>query len=86
MQITHVLRGEEHLVNTPKQILLYQALGLPAPTFAHLPLMLGAGGKKMSKRDGDTALADYREKGYPVDAVVNFLCLQGWALDGETEA
>ena len=85
MEITHVIRGEEHLVNTPKQILLYQALGQPVPTFAHLPLMLGAGGKKMSKRDGDTALADYRKRGYPTDAVINFLSLQGWALDGETE-
>ncbi|MHC4263505.1 MAG: glutamate--tRNA ligase [Planctomycetota bacterium] len=85
MRITHVVRGEEHLVNTPKQILLYRALGLEPPTFAHLPLMLGAGGKKMSKRDGDTGLAEYRKKGYPTAAVVNFLCLQGWALDGEQE-
>ncbi|WP_419191515.1 glutamate--tRNA ligase [Engelhardtia mirabilis] len=85
MQISHVIRGEEHLVNTPKQILLYQALGEPIPSFAHVPLMLAVGGKKMSKRDGDTALADYRRKGYPVEAVINFLALQGWALDGETE-
>lgn len=85
MEITHVVRGEEHLVNTPKQILLYSALGLPAPTFAHLPLMLGAGGKKMSKRDGDTALQDYRDQGFPADAIFNYLALQGWALDGETE-
>ncbi len=85
MEITHVVRGEEHLVNTPKQILLYEVLGASAPTFAHLPLMLGTGGKKMSKRDGDTALTDYREAGYPPEAVLNFLALQGWALDGETE-
>jgi glutamyl-tRNA synthetase len=85
MRITHVVRGEEHLVNTPKQLLLYGALGIDPPAFAHLPLMLGAGGKKMSKRDGDTGLAEYRRKGYPRDAVVNFLCLQGWALDGERE-
>jgi nondiscriminating glutamyl-tRNA synthetase len=85
MEISHVVRGEEHLVNTPKQILLYAALGLEPPVFAHLPLMLGAGGKKMSKRDGDTGLAEYREKGYPAAALVNFLCLQGWALDGSTE-
>ncbi len=85
MRITHVFRGEEHLVNTPKQVLLYRALGLEAPEFGHLPLMLGTDGKKLSKRTGDTALQDYRDAGYPRDAVVNFLCLQGWALDGATE-
>lgn len=85
MRITHVFRGEEHLVNTPKQVLLYRALGEPQPEFGHLPLMLGSDGKKLSKRTGDTALQDYREAGYPRDAVVNFLCLQGWALDGTTE-
>lgn len=82
MGITHVFRGEEHLVNTPKQVLLYQALGQPMPEFGHLPLMLGTDGKKLSKRTGDTALQDYRDKGFPREAVVNFLCLQGWALDG----
>lgn len=85
MRITHVLRGEEHLVNTPKQVLLYAALGLPAPEFGHLPLMLGTDGRKLSKRTGDTALVDYRDKGYPREAVINFLSLQGWALDGATE-
>jgi nondiscriminating glutamyl-tRNA synthetase len=85
MRITHVLRGEEHLTNTPKQVLLYQALGLAPPRFGHLPLMLGTDGKKLSKRSGDTALQDYRDKGYPRAAIVNFLCLQGWALDGKTE-
>ena len=85
MRITHVVRGEEHLVNTPKQVLLYSALGLEPPRFAHLPLMLGADGKKLSKRTGDTALGDYREKGFPPEAIMNFLALQGWALDGSTE-
>ena len=85
MRITHVCRGEEHLTNTPKQVLLYQALELGMPRFAHLPLMLGKDGKKLSKRTGDTALQAYRDNGYPPEAVVNFLCLQGWALDGETE-
>jgi glutamyl-tRNA synthetase len=85
MEITHVLRGEEHLTNTPKQVLLYGALGLEPPAFGHLPLMLGSDGKKLSKRTGDTALQDYRDAGYPPEAVVNFLALQGWALDGETE-
>ena len=85
MEISHVLRGEEHLTNTPKQVLLYQALGLEPPEFGHLPLMLGTDKKKLSKRTGDTALEAYRDKGFPKDAVINFLCLQGWALDGETE-
>ncbi len=85
MRITHVLRGEEHLTNTPKQVLLYAALQQAPPRFGHLPLMLGTDGKKLSKRTGDTALQDYRDKGYPKAAIVNFLCLQGWALDGKTE-
>ena len=85
MQISHVFRGEEHLVNTPKQILLYRALGAEPPAFGHLPLMLGPDKKKLSKRSGDTSLEDYRGKGYPPEAVLNFLALQGWALDGETE-
>jgi glutamyl-tRNA synthetase len=85
MGITHVFRGEEHLVNTPKQVLLYEALGETVPEFGHLPLMLGTDGKKLSKRTGDTALQDYHERGYPKDAIINFLCLQGWALNGTTE-
>jgi glutamyl-tRNA synthetase len=84
MDITHVMRGEEHLTNTPKQVLLYQAFGHPPPVFAHLPLMLGKDKKKLSKRTGDTSLQDYRDKGYPPEAVLNFLCLQGWALDDKT--
>ncbi len=85
MEITHVFRGEEHLVNTPKQVLLYRALGKEPPEFGHLPLMLGSDRKKLSKRTGDTALQDYIERGFPKAAVVNFLCLQGWALNGTTE-
>jgi len=85
MEISHVLRGEEHLVNTPKQVLLYHALGQTPPEFGHLPLMLGTDRKKLSKRTGDTALSDYIQKGFPKEAIVNFLCLQGWALDGSTE-
>ena len=84
MAITHVLRGEEHLTNTPKQVLLYQAFGRTPPVFAHLPLMLGKDKKKLSKRTGDTSLQDYRDKGYPPEAVLNFLSLQGWALDDKT--
>ncbi len=84
MRITHVLRGEEHLTNTPKQVLLYEAFGHTPPVFAHLPLMLGKDRKKLSKRTGDTSLQDYRDKGYPPEAVMNFLSLQGWALDDKT--
>jgi nondiscriminating glutamyl-tRNA synthetase len=85
MEITHVMRGEEHLTNTPKQVLIFRALGLDVPLYAHLPLMLGKDGKKLSKRTGDTALQDYLDLGYPPEAVLNFLCLQGWALDGEND-
>ena len=85
MKISLVLRGVEHLVNTPKQVLLYRALGLEAPEFGHLPLMLGTDKKKLSKRTGGTALLSYKDEGYPPEAVFNFLALQGWALDGETE-
>lgn len=84
MQITHVLRGEEHLTNTPKQVLLFQALEREPPAYAHLPLMLGKDKKKLSKRTGDTSLQVYRDKGYPPGAVLNFLCLQGWGLDETT--
>jgi len=79
-----VLRGEEHLVNTPKQILICRALNLPEPEFAHVPLILGADGKKLSKRTGDTALGDYIDQGYPQEAMFNFLCLLGFAIDDET--
>ncbi len=85
MRITHVFRGEEHMTNTPKQVLLYAALGLEPPRFGHLPLMLGKDGKKLSKRHGSVSLAQYIDEGYSRPAVVNFLARQGWALDGETE-
>jgi nondiscriminating glutamyl-tRNA synthetase len=85
MKISHVIRGEEHLSNTPRQILIYQALGEPVPEFAHISLILNTEGKKMSKRDGDTAVIDYRAKGYLPEAVVNFIVLLGWAPPGEEE-
>ncbi len=84
MGITHVLRGEEHLVNTPKQVLLYRALGLEPPAFAHLPLILGQDGRKLSKRTGDTAVEDYRERGFPPEALLNFLALLGFSIDDHT--
>ncbi|ACL18463.1 glutamate--tRNA ligase [Desulfitobacterium hafniense] len=85
MNITHVIRGEEHLSNTPRQVLIYQALGLPTPEFAHISLILNTEGKKMSKRDGDTAVIDYQAKGYLPEAVVNFIALMGWSPPGEEE-
>lgn len=85
MNVTHVIRGEEHLSNTPRQILIYQALGLRTPEFAHISLILNTEGKKMSKRDGDTAVIDYKGKGYLPEAVVNFIALMGWSPEGEEE-
>ena len=84
MRITHVIRGDDHLSNTPRQILIYEALGLPVPTFAHLSMILGPDGKKLSKRHGATSVEEYAERGYLPDTLVNFLALLGWSLDGET--
>ncbi|HZK53134.1 MAG TPA: glutamate--tRNA ligase [Desulfosporosinus sp.] len=85
MKITHIIRGEEHLSNTPRQVLIYQALGLPVPEFAHVSLILNTEGGKMSKRDGDTAVLDYKQKGYLPEAIVNFIAMLGWAPTGEEE-
>ena len=84
MGITHVIRGDDHLSNTPRQILIYEALGRPIPTFAHLSMILGPDGKKLSKRHGATSVEEYRDRGFLPDAMVNFLALLGWSLDGET--
>jgi glutamyl-tRNA synthetase len=79
MEISHVLRAEEFLPSTPKHILLYQAFGWAAPTFAHLPQVLGKdGSKKLSKREGAKSVLDYRQEGYLPDAIINFLALLGW--------
>jgi glutamyl-tRNA synthetase len=85
MDITHVIRGDDHLSNSPKQILLYQALGWPLPTFAHVPMILGADGKRLSKRHGATAVGQYREQGILAPALVNFLALLGWSPGDDTE-
>jgi len=85
LRITHVIRGDDHLNNVPKQILLYRALGYPIPAFAHLPLILGMDGKRLSKRHGATSVGEYREKGYLPEAVVNFLALLGWSPKDDTE-
>jgi glutamyl-tRNA synthetase len=79
MAVTHVIRGDDHLNNTPKQQMLYEALGLPVPKFAHLPIILGKDGGKMSKRHGDTSVGAYREKGFLPEALLNYLTRLGWA-------
>lgn len=79
MNINTVIRGEDHIINTPKQILIYQALGLKPPTFAHLPMILGKDKKKLSKRHGATSVFDYHDMGYLPDGVFNFLALLGWS-------
>ncbi len=84
MGITHVIRGDDHLSNTPRQIMVYEALGAPTPTFAHISMILGPDGKKLSKRHGATSVEEYRDAGYDSDAFVNYLALLGWALDGDT--
>jgi glutamyl-tRNA synthetase len=85
MGITHVVRGEEHLSNTARQVLLYHALGAREPEFIHLGLILGTDGKKLSKRHGDVSIADYRREGYLPEALVNYLALLGWTHPGGRE-
>lgn len=83
-EITHVARGEDLLPSTPKHILLTRAMGANEPTYAHLPLLFGTDGKKLSKRHDATSLTDYRDGGFLSEAVFNYLCLLGWSIDGET--
>ncbi len=85
MRITHVIRGDDHISNTPKQIALYQALGASMPVFAHVPMILGTDGKKLSKRHGDTAVADYQDRGIVPAAMRNFLALMGWSPGEDRE-
>jgi nondiscriminating glutamyl-tRNA synthetase len=85
MDITHVLRAEEHLSNTPRQILICEALGWELPVYAHISLILGKDRSKMSKRHGATAIDQYRARGYLSEAMVNFLALMGWSPGGEEE-
>lgn len=84
MGITHVIRGDDHLSNTPRQILIYEALGYDIPVFAHLSMILGSDGRKLSKRRNATSVEQYKEMGYLPDTLINFLALLGWSLDGET--
>lgn len=83
MGITHVIRGDDHISNTPKQILLYKALGLDVPTFAHVSLIHGPDGKKLSKRHGAVGIGEFRAQGYLPTALVNYLMRLGWALGDE---
>lgn len=85
MEISHVIRGVGHLSNTPKQALLFDALGASRPVFAHLPTVLGSDRRKLSKREGATAVAELRAQGYPPDAVLNYLSLLGWSHPEERE-
>jgi glutamyl-tRNA synthetase len=85
MAISHVIRGEDHLSNTPKHILLFEALGAPVPLFAHLPLILNPDRTKMSKRKSQTAVADYRAQGFIPEGFVNYLALLGWSTGTEEE-
>ncbi|MFH0779047.1 MAG: glutamate--tRNA ligase [Candidatus Eisenbacteria bacterium] len=85
MRISHVIRGDEHVSNTPRQILLYEALGEALPVFAHIPMILGPDGSKLSKRHGAVALSHYERQGFISEAMVNFLALLGWSFDGKQE-
>lgn len=85
MEVTHVIRAEEHISNTPRQLVLYKALGWDTPTFGHISLILGKDKRKMSKRHGATSVQQYRDLGYLPEALVNFLALLGWSPEGEEE-
>lgn len=85
MEITHVMRGDEWISSFPKHILLYNAFGWTPPQFGHMPVVLGPDKKKLSKRHGATSITQFREEGYLVEALVNFMALLGWAYDGERE-
>lgn len=85
MKITHVIRGEDHIANTAKQILLYEALGATVPEFAHAPLILNMEGRKLSKRDGVTSISDFKQMGFTPEALVNYMTLLGWSPPDSTQ-
>jgi glutamyl/glutaminyl-tRNA synthetase len=85
MEITHVIRGDDHISNTPRQLAVYEALGWTPPHLAHVSMILGGDGSRLSKRHGATSVAAYRELGYIPAGMVNFLALLGWAYDDKTE-
>ena len=85
MQVSHVIRGEDHISNTPKQILIYDALKWDTPEFAHLPMILGSDGKRLSKRHGAVGTQTYRDLGYLPNTLINYLALLGWNPGTEDE-
>ena len=85
MEITHVVRGDDHISNTPKQVLLYNAFGKPAPSFAHVPLIMGPDKQRLSKRHGATSVTEYEKQGYIAEAMFNFLALLGWGTGSNDE-
>jgi glutamyl-tRNA synthetase len=85
LEITHILRGDDHVSNTPKQILFYEAMGLPVPEFGHMPLILGRDGAKLSKRHGGVSVREYRDGGFLPEALANYLILLGWMPKDEKE-
>ncbi len=85
MKITHVIRGEDHIANTAKQILLYEAFGTTIPEFAHTPLILNMSGQKLSKRDGVTSISDFKQMGFIAEAIVNYMTLLGWSPPDSTQ-
>ncbi|HCF28444.1 MAG TPA: glutamate--tRNA ligase [Cyanobacteria bacterium UBA11049] len=85
MKITHVIRGEDHIANTAKQILLYEAFNAPVPEFAHTPLILNMSGQKLSKRDGVTSISDFKKMGFVAEAIVNYMTLLGWSPPDSTQ-
>ena len=85
MEITHVIRGDDHISNTPRQIALYKALGFELPKFAHIPMILGEDGSRLSKRHGAASVTEYRDKGYLPEAIINFIALLGWSPGNDQE-
>ncbi len=85
MEISHVIRGDDHLSNTPKQVLVYKALGYRLPRFVHLPMILGSDRTRLSKRHGAASVQEFKALGYSPDGLINYLALLGWALDDKTE-
>jgi len=84
MGITHIIRGDDHLSNTPRQIVVYEALGAPVPAFGHMSLIFGADGKRLSKRHGATSVEAYRDEGILPEALLNYLAILGWSIDDKT--
>ncbi len=84
MEMTHIIRGDDHLSNTPRQIVVFEALEAPVPVFAHMSLIFGADGKRLSKRHGATSVESYRDEGILSEALLNYLALLGWSIDDKT--